>query len=204
MILYGRLLSPFARRVAVQAALQEHVVERRDILVQGSDFDKLRQMNPLGRVPVLILDDGTELIDSAAICDWLDETAPNGRRLMPIAGNPRRETAQRQAIANGVAEKAVALVYERNRRPEEFHWMDWQQRLVTQIQGGLSTLEQMVPSTGWLGGDEMDISDLSTTIARDFIQITNPWVLSDGYPKLTEFAERANQVPVIGQTRPDG
>ena len=203
MILYGRLLSPFARRVAVQAALQGHLVERRDILVQGPDFDRLRQMNPVGRVPVLVLDDGTRLVETWAICDWLDETSPSGRRLLPASGIARRDAAQRLAIANGATEKAVTLVYERNRRPEEYHWMDWQQRLVAQIRGGLAVLEDSVPKSGWFGGDDMDISDVATVIVRDFIMVTNPWVLADGYRKLNAFADRANELSQVGATRPD-
>lgn len=203
MILYGRLLSPFARRVVIQAALQGHMVERRDILVQGSDFERLRKMNPVGRVPVLVLDDGTQLVETWAICDWLDETAPTGRRLLPASGTSRRDAVQRLAIASGVTEKAVALFYERNRRPEEFHYMDWQQRLVAQIQGGLAALEATVPASGWFGGGDMDISDIATVIAHDFIQLTNPWVLAGGYPKLDAFAARANQIPEVAATKPE-
>lgn len=203
MILYGRLLSPFVRRVAVQAALQGHALDRRDILVQGPDFERLREMNPIGRVPVVVLDDDTMLVETWAICDWLDETAPNGRRLLPTGGVERRDALQRLSIAAGTAEKAVSLVYERNRRPEEFHWMDWQQRLVAQIQGGLRAMDAAVPDTGWLGGSEMDITDIATAIALDFVQITNPWVLSGGFDRLKAFADRANEVPEMGATRPE-
>ena len=203
MILYGRLLSPFVRRVAIQAALQNHRIERRDLLVNGPDFEKLRAMNAVGRVPVLTLDDGTTLIETWAICDWLDETAPNGRRLVRASGVQRRDALQRLAIASGTAEKAVALVYERNRRPEEYHWMDWQQRLVAQIQGGLGALDDSVPDQGWFGGDEMDISDIAAAIACDFVHLTNPWALSDGYSRLKAFAQRANEAPEVAATRPE-
>ena len=203
MILYGRLLSPFVRRVAVQAALQNHRIERRDLLVTGPDFEKLKAMNAVGRVPVLALDDGTTLIETWAICDWLDETAPNGRRLVPASGVERRDALQRLAIASGTAEKAVALVYERNRRPEEYHWMDWQQRLVAQIQGGLETLNAAVPDQGWFGGTDMDITDITTAIAYDFVQLTNPWVLAEGYPRLKAFADRASAAPEMVATRPE-
>lgn len=202
MILYGRMLSPFARRVAIQAALQGHSLERRDLLVQGDDFERLKAMNPVARIPVLELDDGTLMIESWAICDWLDETSPSGLRMLPAEGIARRDAAQRLAIASGVAEKAVALVYERNRRPEDYHWMDWQQRLVAQIQGGLKRLDETAPDTAWFGGENPDISDIATVIAWDFLQITNPWVLADGYAQLQAFVERANEVPEIGSTRP--
>lgn len=203
MILYGRLLSPFVRRVATQARIQDHRLERRDLLVTGPDFDRLKEINPIGRVPVLVLDDGTPLVETWAICEWLDETAPNGKRLLRGEGTDRRDAIQRLAIANGVAEKAVALVYERNRRPEEFHWMDWQQRLVAQIQGGLGALDKAVPSSGWLGGEEPDITDIASVIAWDFVQLTNPWVLSGKFADLAAFAKRGNDFEALAATKPE-
>ncbi len=203
MILYGRLLSPFARRVAVQAALQDHRIERRDILVTGPDFEKLKAMNAVARIPVLVLDDGSTMIETWAICEYLDETAPNGRRLLPADGPERRAALQRLAVASGTVEKAVALVYERNRRPEEYHWMDWQQRLVAQIQGGLTALDAMVPEQDWMGGADLDVTDIATVIAWEFIQITNPWVLSDDYPRLSAFVGRAGDISEIKTTRPE-
>jgi len=202
MILYGRLLSPFVRRVAIQAAMQGHAFELREIMAVGPDFERLREINPVGRVPVLELDDGTHLVETWAICDLLDEMAPEGTRLLPARGVKRRDALQRLAVASGTAEKAVALVYERNRRPEELHWMDWQQRLVAQIQGGLTAMDARVSKAGWFGGASPDITDIATALTWDFIKLTNPWVLAGGYPRLEAFSERANAVPEIGATRP--
>lgn len=201
MILYGRDVSPFVRRVAVWSALQGREVERRQLMVTGEDFALLKTLNPVARVPVLVLDDGTRLIDSHAIGDWLDETSPNGVRLVPASGAARRDALQRLAIAAGTAEKAVALVYERNRRPENLHWKEWQQRLVGQVQGGLSALEAAAPDTGWTG-DAPDAGDIATVIAYQFVEASNPWVLEPGYPRLAAFAERAMQVPAIAATKP--
>ena len=78
MILFGRNLSPFARRIAIWCAMQGRDLERSEILVTGDDFTRLKEMNPVGRVPVLELDDGTRLSESYAMGDWLDETSPNG------------------------------------------------------------------------------------------------------------------------------
>ncbi|MEM7057753.1 MAG: glutathione S-transferase family protein [Pseudomonadota bacterium] len=203
MILYGRDLSPFARRLAIFCALQNHQVERREILVQGEDFERLKAMNPVGRVPVLELDDGTQLVESYAIGDWLDETAPNGKRMLPMNGAERREAFQRLAIASGTAEKAVALVYDKNRRPEEFHWPDWQRRLVGQIQGGLTAIDAFVPETGWSGSDGPDAGDIAAVIALQFIEATNPWGLEPGYPRLQAFVDRAmTEIPAIAATKP--
>ncbi len=205
MILYGRNLSPFVRRVAIWCALQDRKIERREITVAGDDFQRLKTLNPVVRVPVLELDDGTTLVETFAITDWLDETAPRGRRLVPASGEARRDTLQRVAVANGTAEKAVALVYERNRRPEQFHWKEWQQRVVGQVQGGLAALDASVPGEGWSGGSPdagPDAGDIAAVIAYQFIEATNPWVLEPGYPRLAAFVARAMALPEIAETRP--
>lgn len=203
MILYGRDLSPFARRLAIFCALQDHPVERREILVQGEDFERLKTMNPVGRVPVLELEDGTQLIESYAIGDWLDETSPNGVRMLPAGGFGRRTAFQRLALASGTAEKAVALVYDKNRRPEEFHWHDWQRRLVGQIQGGLTGLDSAVPQEGWSGPSGPDAGDIAAVIAYQFVEATNPWVLEPGFQNLASFAGRAmTEVPAVAATKP--
>lgn len=201
MILYGRNLSPFARRVAIWAALQDRKIERQEITVAGADFDTVKKHNPVGRVPILVLDDGTELIETFAICDWLDETTPNGVRLLPESGIARREALQRLALANSTAEKAVALVYDRNRRPEALHWSEWQQRLVGQIKGGLSAMNAAAPEGSWTG-DTPDAGDIATVIAYQFVEVTNPWVLDPAYPRLAAFVGFASGLKPIADTKP--
>jgi len=203
MILYGRLLSPFVRRVAVAARLQGHVIERRDLLVTGDDFARVRELNPIGRVPVLVLDDGTPLMETYAIMDWLDETSPNGVRMLPSSGVERRAAFQRLAHGQGTVEKAVALVYERNRRPDQFHWPEWQQRLVAQIQGGLQAMDGWVPEAGWSGPDGPDGGDIAAAIAYQFIETTNPWVLEPTYGRLKAFTARAMaEMPGFADSKP--
>ena len=202
MILYGRDLSPFARRIAVMCALQGRALERNEILVTGADFDRVKEMNPVGRVPVLELDDGTRLVESYAMGDWLDETSPNGVRFLPQSGPARRDAWQRLAVGSGTAEKAVGLVYERNRRPEEYHWMEWQQRLVAQIKGGLASMDASAPTQGWSGETGPDAGDIAAVIAFQFIEITNPWVLDQEYPGLKALAARAMELPAFADTLP--
>ncbi len=202
MILYGRNLSPFARRVAVWCALQGRKVERRQITVAGADFEEIKRHNPVGRVPVLILDDGSHLIESFAICDWLDETAPAGKRLIPASGPARRECLQRLALGQSTAEKAVAMVYERNRRPPEFHWQDWQQRVAGQTQGGLAELDRVVPADGWSAPGGPDGGDIAAICAYQFVEVTNPWLLEPGYPRLAALAERGMKLDAVASTLP--
>lgn len=202
MILYGRDLSPFVRRIAVWCAMQGREVERRQVTVTGEDFAQVKALNPVARVPVLELDDGTRLIETWAIGDWLDETSPNGVRLVPAAGAARRDALQRLALASGVADKAVSLVYERNRRPENLHWKEWQQRVVGQVQGGLAALDNAVPDDGWSGDGRPDAGDVAAVIALQFVEATNPWVLEPGYARLAAFARRAMELPEISASKP--
>lgn len=203
MILYGRNLSPFARRIAIWCALQGRTLERRVAMTFGPEFEDLKALNPVGRVPVLELDDGSRMIETYAICDWLDETSPNGVRLLPASGEARRDAYQRLALASGVAEKAVAMVYDKNRRPPEHHWPEWQDRLRDQIQGGLSAVEAWVPVSGWSTPDGPDAGDIAAVIAQQFIGITNPWLLEPGYPKLAALTERAMAMPEFAETMPE-
>jgi glutathione S-transferase len=202
MILYGRNLSPFVRRVAIWCAMQERKLKRRELMVGGADFEEIKAHNPVARVPILILDDGTHLIETFAICDYLDETATSGTWLLPANGVARMECLRRLAVANSTVEKAVAMVYERNRRPKEFHWSDWQARLAGQIQGGLAELDHVVPGEGWSGADGPDGGDIAAIIAFQFVEVTNPWLLEPGYPRLAALVERGMDVEAIAATKP--
>lgn len=201
MILYGRNLSPFVRRVAVWCAFQGRALERRELTVAGDDFIEIGKHNPVSRVPILILADGTHLIETFAICDYLDETAPAGARLLPREGAERIDTLQRLAVANSTAEKAVAMVYERNRRPDEHQWPVWQDRLLTQIRGGLAALDQIAAERR-INGARTDGGDIATVIAHQFVVETNPWILDPGYPDLAAFSEAAMDWPGIRETVP--
>jgi glutathione S-transferase len=202
MILYGRNLSPFTRRVAIWCALQGRQIERRELMVAGADFEEIKANNPVARVPILVLDDGVRLIESFVICDYLDETAPNGTRLVPERGAARMECLRRLAVANSTAEKAVAMVYEKNRRPEELHWRDWQARAAGQVQGGLAELDRAAPGEGWSGSDGPDGGDIAAIISFQFVEATNPWLLEPGYPRLAALAERGMGIEAIAATKP--
>src|ERR1051325_8557462 len=98
MILVGQYDSPFVRRVAVSLRVLGFAYEHDTRSVFG-DFDSMRTTNPLGRVPSLVLDDGRVLIDSAAILDWLDETAGPDRALLPRSGPLRQRALRLIALA---------------------------------------------------------------------------------------------------------
>lgn len=203
MILYGRDLSPFVRRVAVWCAIYGRPLDRAPLAATDpADAEAIRAVHPGMRVPALALDDGTILIDSISICDWLDEEADAAVRLVPACGLARRACLQRIAIAHATSEKLAALVYERNRRPEEHQWPAWQERLAGQIRGGFAAMETAAPAAEFHGGAAPDGSDMVTGIALQFAEATNPWLLDPDHPRLSALTGRLMAVPAFAATRP--
>ncbi|MFA6021019.1 MAG: glutathione S-transferase family protein [Rhodospirillales bacterium] len=201
MLLIGRDLSPFTRRVAISMSLLDFAFERKQ-LSTATDSAEVRRFNPLGRVPALVLDDGEALIDSAAILDYLDQTVGAERALIPLSGIERRHVLKLTSIAQGVMEKAVAAFYERTRRPPETRHAPWLHLLEDQIRAGLAALESS--ATGdWLALGRMTQADISTVCAFDFVAVTSPHLQNDPpRPGLKALAARLRQLPPFLQTQP--
>jgi len=159
LTLYGGDRSPFVRRVAYWLNLQDRAYQRRPVDLWVNDFVAIRSRNPLSRVPILELEDGTSLIETFAIIDWLEESAAPEQRLLPAGGVPRREALHDLALAAGIAEKAVALIYETERRPADKVWDGWTERLSAQVRAGIAALEPVLPEQGWHGGARPDGAD---------------------------------------------
>ena len=200
MILYGRNRSPYARRVAIWMRLQGRDFEQRPVIV-AEEAALMGRLNPIGRVPVLELEDGTRLLESWAICDWLDEDMPE-RRLVPASGPTRREALQRIALAQGTTDKVVALVYDQTRRPAQFHYAPWIERLQGQVTGGLAAMDAAVPEHGFYGGGAPDGADVATVCAYEMAAQMHPALVGEGYPRLAAHAARAGALPAFADTRP--
>ncbi len=112
MILIGQYDSPFVRRVGIALHLHGMAFEHRPWSSFG-DAEQLAALNPLRRVPTLVLDDGEVLVESGAILDHLDEVAGPGAALLPASGAARRHALRTCALATGLADKAVSLFHER-------------------------------------------------------------------------------------------
>jgi len=203
MILIGRDLSPFTRRVAISLTMLGLPFERKQ-LSTVTDASEVAAYNPLRRVPALELDSGEVLIDSAAILDHIDETVGPERALIPAKGPDRRRILKLVALALGVMEKAVAAYYERTRRPAETRHLPWLHQLEEQVQNGLEALEAEASADGpWLALARMTQADISAVCALDFVSATSPYLLDElRLPKLTELSERLSAKPAFLSTKP--
>lgn len=204
MILIGRDLSPFVRRVAVSLQVMNLPFERRE-LSTADNAAEIRELNPLGRVPALVIaDDEPALIDSWAILDYLDHEVAPERALVPSEGDGRREVLRLVAIGTGATEKAVSSFYERTRRPKETVHQPYADHLDGQVAAGLRALDLTIGDRDWLVGGNMTQADITAVCLWDFLSVTGKHLHDAArFPKLAAFAERVLQHPAFQATSLD-
>ena len=199
-ILIGHYDSPFVRRVAIALTLYGLPFEHRAWSVFG-DADAIAAYNPLRRVPTLVLGDGEVLIESAAILDAIDLMVDEHRRLAPTHGVQRRRVLKLAALASGVADKAVSLVYERVLHERATPM--WIARCRGQIGDVLDALEaQRAAAAGpWFFGEVLTHGDIMVGCALRFLSESNGDVfnLAD-WPALAAHAARCEALPVFQDT----
>jgi len=202
MFLIGQYDSPFVRRVAIAMRLYGIAYEHKPWSTFG-DADKIAPYNPLRRAPTLVLDDGEALIDSAAILDYLDEIARDqdkiaGEAMLPSRGKARRRQLRLCALATGLGDKAVSLIYERALRKEQLAL--WVERCEAQIAGVLAVLEQERAgvTTPWPNGARIGHSDVAVACVLRFTAEAHPH-LFDGAraPALAAHAATCEALPAF-------
>ncbi len=196
MILVGQNDSPFVRRVAVTMQHYGMAYERKPLSV-FADYDAVRALHPMGRVPILLLDDGETLADSAAILDYLDETVGPERALTPASGPERRRVLGLATLAAAGCEKSAALVYEREKRPADKVWDGWAARLEGQIAAVLARLDGLDPAP-WLAGPAMTQADVGAAVLHRFLGYYHSHLAPAGrYPALDRLAARCEALPAF-------
>lgn len=193
MILVGQMDSPFVRRVAVSMNIYGVAFERRVISV-FADADEVRAVNPLGKVPALILDGGETLFDSQMILDHLDETVGGERALTPSGGPERRDVLRCCAVALGLAEKVVGLSLETKQRAPDTIDAKVIERLETQVTSALGWLEARGPDP-WLSGAGMTQADVTATASLTHLFNRRGELFPNGdYPALAALRERCESL----------
>jgi glutathione S-transferase len=194
MILIGQYDSPFVRRVGVALHLYGLPYEHRPWSTFG-DADKIAPFNPLRRVPTLVLDDGTVVIESGAILDCLDEMVGPDRAMMTDRGLQRRAELKVCALATGLADKAVSLVYERVLHETASNI--WTDRCRTQIAGVLDALNVPRETPFWFG-DRIGHADIAVTCALRFLKEAHPGLFDPArWPALAAHATRCEALPAF-------
>jgi len=141
-------------------------------LVGGKDFDLIREFNPLGRVPTLVLDDDESLIESAAILDYLDDlVGPHGRCCRLRAGTAGEALSRHVHRRGGLRKRACCKFTRRCFAPRRSAMARGSIRCRVQMHGALAELERAAAGrSGWLVGERMTQADITTTCVFTFLR----------------------------------
>src|SRR6476659_7803364 len=193
--------SPFVRKIRIGASVlgldHEIRIEPADTM---NPADSVRQQNPLGKIPALVLEDGTVLFDSRVILDYLDHRAGGGR-IVPTDAGARFSALRLQALADGLMDASVLLVYEGRWRPAERHEPKWVDHQADKVARALAALEASPPALT----APPDVGQIALACAlgyRDF-RFEGKW--RGDHPRLVDWLEGfAVRVPAFAATKTQG
>ncbi len=180
--------SPFARKVRI--VLAEKKIDFQ--IVEASPWgatNPVHEWNPLGKVPALVLDDGTRIYDSRVIVEYLDTVSPVSR-LIPDPSRQRILVKRWEALADGICDAAVSAVVEA-RRPALQQSKDWIDRQHHKVRSGVTEFARELGERAWCNGDAYSLADIATGCALGYLDFRQPefdWRAD--FPNLGRLAEK--------------
>jgi len=191
MKLVGMLDSPYVRRVAISLELYGVAFEHQALSV-FSTFDEFSRINPVVKAPTLVLDDGTVLMDSGLILEYLEALVPADKKLLPQQTVALARDLQVIGLALAACEKTVQIVYEHHLRPAEKLHQPWIDRVTGQLLAAYSLLETLVAERD--SNAPLTQASLTVAVAWSFTQLKiGDAVKVDAFPHLQRHAARAEQ-----------
>lgn len=199
MKLMSSPLSPYGRKVKI-AARMKGLDDQIELLLTDTNKgdDALNKLNPLGKIPCLITEESVAVFDSHVICEYLD-TRSASPVLFPKSDADRLRTLTLGALADGILDAALLLVYEGRFRPENMKVQGWVDRQQAKVDRSLAQLEQAPPA--WRGSP--DYGHLTLAVALGYLDFRHGGKWRANHPKLvTWLDEFAAAVPAFEATRP--
>ncbi len=201
MILRSSGPSPFGRKVKMVAKILG-IYDRLTVEMSNTNDpqDTLRQQNPLGKIPILILDDGRKIFDSRVICEYLDAQV-DGITLHPTESDARWEALTLQALGDGIVDASILQVYENRMRPEDKRHDDWLSYQAEKVKRSLDQLSQTPPS---LEGD-LTIGHVAIACALGYLDLRFEGKWRASYPALVAWLDAFRaRVPAFDATKFEG
>jgi glutathione S-transferase len=190
--------SPFVRKVTIAArllGLSDRITVR--AADPGDPTDSLRSENPLGKIPALVLDDGTTVYDSPVILEWLDLEAGGGR-ILPSEPKARIAARTLEALADGLLDAAVLCLYETRLRAEGERSATWLDRQHGKIERALAHLEANPPAL-----EPITVGSIALACALGFLDLRFDGLWRKDHPALVGWLDGfAARVPAFAETRP--
>ncbi|MFZ4538373.1 glutathione S-transferase [Propionivibrio sp.] len=202
MKLIGSPTSPYVRKVRIVLA-EKKIEYDFELDSPWTPESNIPNMNPLGKIPVLVLDDETVLFDSRVISEYLDNVAPNNK-LMPGQNRERTEVKRWEALGDGICD-AAALIFLEKKRPVKQRSADWITRQESKIIRGLEYMSEQLGDNGWCMGTHFSLADITVGCALGYLAFRFPEI--DWSVKHTNLARLFNKLmlrPAFADTVPQG
>jgi glutathione S-transferase len=199
MKLIGSYSSPYTRKVRVVLAEKKIEVE----FVIDSPWQPESQVpgiNPLGKIPVLVLDDETPLFDSRVIVEYIDNVTPNNK-LFPAPNRERTEVKRWEAVADGVCDAAVAALLE-SRRPKSQKNADWIARQQEKITRSLAFMAAELGEKPFCMGTHFSMADIAVGTALGYLSFRFPDIAWQEHANLEKLNAKLLQRPSFADTLP--
>ena len=192
--------SPFGRKARVAASVLgfDGKIKVEEASTQD-DKDPLPQQNPLGKIPVLILDDGSTLFDSPVVLEYLDVLAGGGK-IVPKDTTARFDALRLQALADGILDAGILIVYEGRYRPPEMAVKGWLDRQSGKIARALAALEKAPPSLD----SPPNVGQITLACALGYLDFRFKGEWRQRSPRLVAWLDNfAARVPAFAATKPE-
>jgi len=198
MILRSAPASPFARKVRIASAV---LGLDRDIKIEPADAmdpaDSVRRQNPLGKIPTLILDDGTALYDSRVILEYLDHRAGGGR-IIPKEPKARFAVLTQLALCDGILDAAILRIYEGRWRQQAHHEPKWIEHQTGKITRALAVMEASPPGLD----APPHVGQIAAACVLGYLDLRFEGLWRADHPRLVAWLDRfAAAVPSFAATR---
>lgn len=200
MKLIGSHTSPFVRKVRI--VLAEKKIDYEFAIDSPWLADsKVPDINPLGKIPVLMLDDETPLFDSRVIVEYIDNVTPNNK-LFPAPNRERTEVKRWEALADGVCDAAVAALLEGKRAKKE-QSADWIARQRDKVARGLEFMAEELGDKSFCMGTHISMADIAVGTALGYLGFRFPEIdWRTGHANLAKLYDKLMQRPSFADTVP--
>lgn len=201
MRLVGMMDSPYVRRVAITMRMLGLAHEHDQVSV-FRHMDRFRAVNPVIKAPTLVADDGTVMMDSTLIIEWLEALAAP-RSLMPSSLAEKGRAISLIGFALAGCEKAIQIEYER-KRPEELRYAPWLERIHAQAHEAFAALDAACASSApWLLGETFSQADLTLACVWGYVQMVTPdAVPAERYSHVAALCARCEALPAFRDAPP--
>jgi glutathione S-transferase len=194
--------TPFGRKVRI-VLLEKKIPFELELDVPGTPDTRVGEVNPLGKVPVLVLKDGETLYDSRVIVEYLENVSPVGN-LLPKDPGARIAVRKIEALADGMTD-AAALIYLESKRPEEQRSKEWVARQEPKVFRALEALSEALGERAHFVGGKFSLADIAAGCALGFLDLRFSYIdWRNAHPNLARFAARLAERKSFQETVPVG